>query len=142
MLGASFWSQINWFSWKNCWVIITFIYKYKYTCYFLTFFNICFYKGLQWKRNSQLCCIERPAISKTNWYAIAFPFCNQLNQVYVQSLEMATLRKLCVLFWWWWAALKLFIFYLSLVIFRWVSDITWVSYFSSPPLSISYITIP
>ena len=37
-------------------------------------FKYMFYEGVTVKRSNQLLCRERPAISKTNWYAIAFPF--------------------------------------------------------------------
>jgi len=40
--GPPFNLKKYWCTWKNCWVIITFIFIYKYTCYFLTFSNICF----------------------------------------------------------------------------------------------------
>ena len=47
--GPPFYSQIDWFTWKNYWVIITFIFKYKYTCFFLTFSNTRCIKALQWR---------------------------------------------------------------------------------------------
>ena len=37
--GPPFNLKKYWCTWKNCWVIITFIFIYKYTCYFLTFSN-------------------------------------------------------------------------------------------------------